>query len=264
MANFLDLAREIRDLIYGLVLKAEIGPPPSPVENMPRNIHGLMPLQKPVIVNSTVLLLINQQIHHETKEVVHDLAKRGRITYKLDCMIVDGKRVYPTWLSIPAYSTIVSKVEVNFRLTLDYNEFLLGRLPRIRDTIPYYPFRVLHQSFLKSPDSAAGPGWDDITQIDELILTIVTPPPVTPRRVLRSTGMPNPDKVARYCSASAEAVLKITTEKLGFLIRGLSHSSINSSMWHGALQKIHVVKIRSDGELRKTWNVRETAYQDCH
>ena len=43
------------------------------------------------------------------------LVKNKKLKYSLDCMFVDERRLYSTWLCVPVLRTHVDVVDVNFR-----------------------------------------------------------------------------------------------------------------------------------------------------
>ncbi|MCJ1378811.1 hypothetical protein MMC17_001910 [Xylographa soralifera] len=257
----LTLSRELRDLIYTAVLQAEIAPPSS--ESGPRYNARLSYNLPPALVNSNVLLLINHQIHEETKEAIHNLTKSGQLRYKLDCILVNGRHIYPTWLSIPALSATVSRVEVDFRPTLEGHQLISGRVPDVGFSISWDMFTLLDQFLEKSPDFESGLGEGGIMRIDELILTVVTPSPITPRRVLRSTIMRNRDETAQYCLLHSEAVCETLTSSMDSVFRDLRARHMDNPCWHGAVTKVRFIKIFLDGELKQIWNVTEMLTRDA-
>ena len=256
MANFLDLARELRDHIYTAVLEAEIPPPSAPSESGPRRTQGLMRSPQSVYVNSNVLLLINHQVHDETTEIIQNLIRTGRLRYKLDCILMDGTRIYPTWLAIPAVSSTVASVEVNFRPTLDCHDLSLEYIPSVDIGLAYILSKFLYRFLETSPDNKTGAGGLGRMQIDELVLSVTTSPPITPKRVLRSTTTRNLDEIAPYCLLYSEAVSRTVAAGIGGLLR--IRSPITNPSLFGPPERVRLVKIFLDGKLKKVWNVRET------
>lgn len=125
--RFLDLAREIRDKIYILVLQSTLNPPPTPEESGKRwcekNALGIAdPFKyekKPAAYACYGLLGSNRQITWEMHEaVLREYSDTyGGVTYKLDCMARDtGEELWPTWLALPAPPRYLKSLEVDIRI----------------------------------------------------------------------------------------------------------------------------------------------------
>ncbi|MCJ1404195.1 hypothetical protein MMC11_007420 [Xylographa trunciseda] len=262
MAGFLNLARELRDLIYLVVLQAEIAPPSSSTESGPRrnNIEGFMHTIQPVLVNSKVLLLVNHQVHDEVQEAIRVLKKSGELRYKLDCMLVGEAQIYPTWLSIPVFSTRVSKVEVSFRSIGNCGL----RSPESRlascgyDTIAQRMYTLLRKFLKEGPDFRAGAGGGYMMTVDELILNIVTPSPI-PTEGYRTTHFPDPNEISLNGLLHPEAVVEEIIGNIDFLLcRSNDQISWFIAPYAAILfDRVRFIKILLEGELKKIWNIKE-------
>lgn len=73
-------------------------------------------------------LLVNRQLRDETLAAIDILP--SKYTYDLDILLVDGKFLYPTWLSIPALTNVVDRLHTSIRIDLtaarQYQGFRLG------------------------------------------------------------------------------------------------------------------------------------------
>lgn len=122
--SFLNLSRELRDLIYAQFFDST--PPQTEDEvkdtqttldwlygNMGRcPISGTPPFQ----VTTTPLLLVNRQIHSEFTQTIARSRKKWGLRYKLDCLILREEEIHLTWLCVPALSPYVPVLEVGIRL----------------------------------------------------------------------------------------------------------------------------------------------------
>jgi hypothetical protein len=118
------LPREIRDLIYTAVLNSEMPPPatpiklhearesPSPGWHSQCNRYSLLA----PTVSAGPLLLTCPQVEAEVSELIDRLKSSGQLRYKLDVVVESEQFMYPTWTCIPALSSHVDVVEVDFRI----------------------------------------------------------------------------------------------------------------------------------------------------
>ncbi|KZW01801.1 hypothetical protein EXIGLDRAFT_27053 [Exidia glandulosa HHB12029] len=131
MACLLRLPPEIRDIIIEHALLARAQEPadtdaaaldriPLDQEAFARGIiyTGEEVVQLPatrVTPNSLGLLLVNRQLSGEVLVTIERLRASARLTYVLDIMVVQDALLWPTWLSVPAISATLDRVEVTFR-----------------------------------------------------------------------------------------------------------------------------------------------------
>jgi hypothetical protein len=64
--------------------------------------------------NASALLLVNRAINSQTRTAVNRLYPEGLI-YKMDVVVIDHDRFWPTWIHLPAFGKQPAKVEVDFR-----------------------------------------------------------------------------------------------------------------------------------------------------
>ncbi|MCJ1394200.1 hypothetical protein MMC18_007078 [Xylographa bjoerkii] len=271
MAKLLSLARELRDYIYLAVLQAEVTPPSSAADCGLRYAgrQGFMHTREPVVVNSNGLLLVNHQVHDETKVMIRQLKKDGELRYKLDCMLVDEQQIYPTWLSIPAFSTRVSKVEVDFRSTgvSNYCESRWSPMwildARDQSWIVYNMYHLLHKFLEKGPYFLAARGGEDMMRIDELIINVITPSPI-PAEGFRSPDVSNPGEAFRLSLLHPEAGLEKMIDGTNFLLYRTDERPSWSVASYAVVvfERVRLIKILLDGNLRKVWNIREIDAQN--
>ena len=183
MANFLDLIPELRDLIYIAVIQAELARPPFPSKGgFAQDCY--LPFKcstSPLLVNSRTLLLVNHQLHNETTEVTHRLKKIYQFRYKLDCMVVNERCIYLSWLSIRAFTKRVGTLEVNLRSPGECDYYTSGWNVYSHDqlVIPLRTITLLQllRHFLYVGPTGAGSGCG--MRIGELLINVVMPSPIS-------------------------------------------------------------------------------------
>lgn len=133
MSSLMELARELRDQICNLVLTAE-NERPDITASFDELIEGRVHHEKPKLQaickvvlylpgaasnNNFSLLLVNRQLHIETRENLKVIARRP--TYSLDIVVLDEILLLPTWLSVPVITTSLDTLNVTFRISGSYN-----------------------------------------------------------------------------------------------------------------------------------------------
>lgn len=126
MSTFLALPREIRNIVYSILLTQENTAPQSPsgTRHDRKQTTSMTPYMESCVhypseslpAFSAGLLLTCRQLQGEIKETIADLKAKKTLRYKLDCMIEDEQRLYPTWTLIPSVTTDIHTVEADFRL----------------------------------------------------------------------------------------------------------------------------------------------------
>ncbi|RYP13070.1 hypothetical protein DL767_010943 [Monosporascus sp. MG133] len=129
MTVLLEIPRELRDLIIRLVLLSGRPAPidyrdasrltRAPIEDVYfASWHGSSGIRyepKSTTPAATPLLLVNRQLHLETKHALERIPERGR-SYSLDLMLVKEELLWPTWTLVPAYAQHVDSVDVRVRV----------------------------------------------------------------------------------------------------------------------------------------------------
>ncbi|DAA77032.1 TPA_exp: Uncharacterized protein A8136_6798 [Trichophyton benhamiae CBS 112371] len=121
---------EIRDIIIELVIATRVPVPKRPAQMAGRS-KSVNPDINPLsnegyITNSLSLLLVNQQLHAETKAAIGRFLKgtkeeneagkkRRNLTYTYDIMLVDDSYVWPSHICVPALSPRVDNVVVTIQ-----------------------------------------------------------------------------------------------------------------------------------------------------
>ncbi|KAF2445279.1 hypothetical protein P171DRAFT_473112 [Karstenula rhodostoma CBS 690.94] len=125
MANLLTLPREVRDAILELVIFTGT-PAPKTMSDLEALKHqtedfGHCSLEDPVDIpqNAATLLLVNNQIHHEVKELIH---LRGGLTYELNVKFVYESLLVPTWTYVPLDMDIVPRLRVTVQSLGKYRQ----------------------------------------------------------------------------------------------------------------------------------------------
>jgi hypothetical protein len=114
MPQFLDLPRELRDLIYTDYLT---GKDPQPSAKSTRSTHGWDPLwatetgssgasacffaAKETPTTCANLLTTNRQVNAEMRHAIERAKRKGGLVARVDCMVKNERRHYFTWLSLP-------------------------------------------------------------------------------------------------------------------------------------------------------------------
>lgn len=127
---FLDLPREIRDLILDKAILLGRNCPLSPLDadysiehrELLHDIRylahtgggGILHMRK---THSTTLplLLTNRQVHVETKDAIRRLPN-AKMVYLLDIMFVDDQTLWPTWLCVPKLKRDIEHLRVQIRI----------------------------------------------------------------------------------------------------------------------------------------------------
>ena len=157
MKSLLDLPREIRDIIYELVLASKIAAPFDPGADPPasctyytpkpyENYHPTSFSLKPLRPASYGLLLVNHKVNQETREAIRRLASQTQLHYRLDCFVFNRPLFFhPTWIEMPAFIPHIDNIDVDFRLTFAaYANLAPDSANRIS-----LPWAFLAQSFLE-------------------------------------------------------------------------------------------------------------------
>ncbi|MCJ1419101.1 hypothetical protein MMC32_005453 [Xylographa parallela] len=129
--EFLCLPRELRDRVYIFLLESEIQPPHVTGDISGRwmcydkkwgHNDGIKFENEAIRISSLGLLRTNHQTATELREVI---ARRGGVTYKLDCT-AHYNQLWPTWLSLPAPPQYLKDIEVDFRVLTYGNAQFVG------------------------------------------------------------------------------------------------------------------------------------------
>lgn len=142
MAGLLDLPRELRDDIIHLVLSSPITVVPNTTRKVTNDFVFWHDLRRVFYLastnayrpNSLCLLLVNRQLHAETREYL----ARKKPPFILDLAIVDKSWLWPTWRWVPTGgAALLERVDVNLipccaeeerRLQVNWEErYQLGR-----------------------------------------------------------------------------------------------------------------------------------------
>jgi hypothetical protein len=188
MPHFLDLPREIRNLIYIAVLDPSIHwltPPSSPKEAGKRKLEepssgfNQYPL-RPLFRTRPALLFANRQVHAEFTDVIERQKRLGRISYKLDCLVFARECIYPTWLSVPTLCARIDRVNVDVRV--------LGEIERktrsMRKGWAGWPhdttwsvFELITRFLERGPDLLAPVLPLEQLQVEEMVINFFRPSP---------------------------------------------------------------------------------------
>ncbi|EGD87953.1 hypothetical protein H112_04427 [Trichophyton rubrum D6] len=128
--NLTNISLEIRDLIIELVITTRVSVPRRPAQMLGR-LKSVNPDINPLsnegyIANSLSLLLVNRQLHAETKAAIGRFLKgakeeteagkkRRNLTYTYDIMLVDDSYVWPSHICVPALSSRVDNAVVTIQ-----------------------------------------------------------------------------------------------------------------------------------------------------
>ncbi|KAF2035067.1 hypothetical protein EK21DRAFT_54741 [Setomelanomma holmii] len=141
MAQFYDLPRELRDLIYMAILNWECPRPtleqtfgwPNTwnLRSGHRGDDGCVFSMKKVPPTCANVLVVNRQVNEELMQAISRARRTESLLAKLDCIARNGETFYFTWLSIPTvHTTTVSAHEANHRSVSTWgpNVPVLGKL----------------------------------------------------------------------------------------------------------------------------------------
>ncbi|KAF2469663.1 uncharacterized protein BDR25DRAFT_304376 [Lindgomyces ingoldianus] len=159
MPQFLDLPREIRDMIYIAIITAER---PRPILGEAHWLFRFRKVfessassygeygcayaleQKPTTCAN--FLRCSRQIYAEMSEAIRIARRKGRVSVKLDCVAEDESFHYFTWLAIPFVKTSVSVDEPKSRI-------IPGWADRMMEKYLTCPHRMLSSGCLSCPSS---------------------------------------------------------------------------------------------------------------
>ncbi|KAF2204301.1 hypothetical protein GQ43DRAFT_438029 [Delitschia confertaspora ATCC 74209] len=209
MPSFTALPPEIRDQICEHVILSPLNSPP-PLTDPDQLPNGRQSYQHPQLnswltrdealylptpftTTSTPLLLLSRQLHAGTTATLKRLQARAH-SYDLDIVLVDEKLLLPTWIRVPALTTSVSTVRVNFRIAGMFTETngLQKKMPRYRlsnfaagcgggPTMSWQLYSILERFFMVGPTGEGSDGMKDRNVvIESLRVNVETPPNVAP------------------------------------------------------------------------------------
>ncbi|ORY10310.1 hypothetical protein BCR34DRAFT_462390, partial [Clohesyomyces aquaticus] len=134
MPQFMDLPRELRDMIYVEVVTMER---PRPTLREAQWLFQYQKFESPAMhpseygcafsldqVPSTCanLLRCSRQIFEEMRDAIQSARKHGRLAVKLDCIVEDESYHYFTWLAIPLVKTTTSVDETKSRILYSWTD----------------------------------------------------------------------------------------------------------------------------------------------
>ncbi|KAF2489144.1 hypothetical protein BU16DRAFT_586294 [Lophium mytilinum] len=204
MAAFLELPRELRDMIYYAALTNEL-PRPSVSDDRLQmwKVHEVTTHseQPGEVGNSYTLdgvpdtcstfLRCNHQMREEMGHVITRAKSRREMPLKLDCLVEDERNIYVTWLSFPLVRTHVERprfwkpttythlhhLQVDVRLTGNRKRkwaspWIIGKPP---GRIAWGICAALKRIIEYGPDFSSDKKSSRTFMVDELVLNVVTP-----------------------------------------------------------------------------------------
>lgn len=270
MLSFLDLPRELRDKILGLVIATPMSPPPSPADagdrtevDVPgmRSSAGGKSVKYPRRFNrvdSIPTLLVNHQLHNDTLNAIDRLPTKH--SYEVDVMLVDEGELWPTWLSVPAISSHADKIAATFRI-FGVNRrrrggFQLGNGGPPAITWAFY--NALQRLLLFGPIGfKMNVKYMDFS-IKRLELNVLTPEgPVLPKDSKRHESRPVEDATANHVMHPEYLAEYITRD-----IRRLLGMSYHFASYGGILyERIGEIVIMVDGEMYREWDLAKHLFE---
>lgn len=137
MITLLDVPREIRNEVFSILLhESQTAPLPLPAEvakshtrrdpndTSARKIR--YPSSSPPIPTIKLLLLVNRQLHQESRAAIEHYLNCGSPTLKLDLLIESNTWLFPSWIQVLPYTPIVKKLHVSIRPFKDASSGTLG------------------------------------------------------------------------------------------------------------------------------------------
>jgi hypothetical protein len=122
MVNFLELPRELRDMIYTEVILWKHALPTlgeaqwlfrfhriSSPQSSVTGEYGCAYSQSSTPRTCANVLRCNRQMHAEMREAIARVERRGALTAKLDCIAEDESFHYFTWVAVPLVRTMYAK-----------------------------------------------------------------------------------------------------------------------------------------------------------
>lgn len=263
MASFLTLPRELRDLVYLAVLSSPDPAPKSPQEAS-RDREQISASaetsffesctdypSKVIPASSSGLILTCRQVHEETQAAIATLKAKDELWYHLDCMIQDERRLYPTWLLIPAVTSDIDLATVDFRLFGDRG----GDRSAFADTgsgpslMVWSLLSLLYRFLDCGPDFLSKSKIGRKVIVGVLVLNVVSCPkpkggfiPIDGSRSVTIThGLIHP-----------EGVVSMIHSALNLLLERTYLTSRYASVVY---EQVRVVRLTLDGKIRAEWDL---------
>ncbi|KAL8928228.1 MAG: hypothetical protein Q9208_001938 [Pyrenodesmia sp. 3 TL-2023] len=258
----MDLTRELRDLVYGLLLQSSRTPPISPEHGGARKypneddehffeICNRYPAED-MESTGTSLQLTCRQVRDEVQEAVLRLQKSKSLPYTLDLMMLDETTLYPTWLAFPALVDEIPRLEVDFRLFGDVE----GKQSAMRGGCGGPPmliwslFKLMERFLLRGPDFLAPHEPTRYQRMEELAVNVVTPSPPPPNGYSdRSTPLYS-DK--RKGLVHPERMMSFLIHEMDLLLR---RSRYTASYARLVFERVKRMTFSLDGVGRKSWDL---------
>lgn len=293
MPSLLDLPRELRDEILGLVLftppripldfscydhlRRELTVPSHDQQGLIRFYHLVKVLPNNIQYNAffttrASLLLLNHQLNAETSSLLRR-KRPSAMQYVLDIAVVNDLELWPTWISVPLLAGEIDEIYVSIRTITTQrlgwnrktNKWLGG------DGVPplSWAFASMLELFL-----LYGPlmdAEDHSTQQEENNRRM------TIRRLVLDVRSPSPTEISAIASYNPEQVLPFNIHHLLDLRRGatdINHvmhpglllkqltGSINGALHHSGesrllYERMGTIETMLDGDVRNKWDLLE-------
>ncbi|KAI4169763.1 MAG: hypothetical protein LQ346_008936 [Caloplaca aetnensis] len=259
---FTNLSRELRDHIYEILLQSSRTPPVSPDHGGARkypseedeeyfetcNCYPAEDLQS----TAAPLQLTCRQVHDEVQEAVLRLKISRNLPYKLDLMMLDEAKLYPTWLAFPAFVDDIPRLDVDFRLFGDVE----GKQSAMRGGCGGPPlliwslFRLTERFLRRGPDFLASCEPNRYLSIDELAVNVITPSPPPPNGYAdRTTFLRWGD---RKGLVHPEDMVSFLVVHMDILLRRSRYTAPYARL---VFQRVKRMTFSLDGMVRKSWDL---------
>ncbi len=259
---FTKLSRELRDNIYENLLQSSRTPPVSPDHGGARKYPNEEDEEYFETCNSypaedlestaTPLQLTCRQVHDEVQEAILRLKSSRHLTYKLDLMMLDEAKLYPTWLAFPAFVDEIPRLDVDFRLFGDVE----GKQSAMRGGCGGPPlliwslFRLTERFLRRGPDFLASCEPNRYLCVDELAVNVITPSPPPPNgyadrtRSFRGEG--------RKGLVHPEDMVSFLVDHMDDLLRRTRYTAPYARL---VFQRVKRMTFSLDGMVRKSWDL---------
>ncbi|RDL37966.1 uncharacterized protein BP5553_05399 [Venustampulla echinocandica] len=262
MVSLLDIPREVRHKILTFVVStpkpppsghSDAGPrirlPYSPCKGWHRNVQYCPHMNR---TKEFSTLLVNRQLHDETLAAIDLLSRKP--TYILDIMVVDGRSLWPTWLSVPALSKSVDIVYSTLRIDTTSSDMTMSGFQRGSGGFPLITlsFYGVLERFLR-----VGPAVNPALQEEELIsINILEIDVETPEE--RRGIQPSPESLKEFrCGwdtqpLRSELLVGFITTYISILLYMGYHTAEYGSILY---ERIGTIRVLRDGKLEREWDM---------
>ena len=256
---FLHLTRELRDYVYEFILLSSLKPPLSPEhaggrehpEVKGRSCEECNQYPTESLVNPTLSLQLTcRQIKEEVYNAIHRLKSQGSLHYRLDCMMLNENKLYPTWLSYPAMIDEIPKLSVTFRLFRDGEERQSAWRSRCvgPPEMVWSLYFLMKRFLMRGPDFLSSIKRDRKIMVQELAVDVETPSSPPPNGYDDGRGNIH-DRLRKY-HLHPRRIVEIMTRYMDDLLRRTGFTAPYAT---SVFERVERMTFTLDGVEQHSW-----------